>query len=114
MVLVIRDILTSPPSEWMSFRELTLFTKVSVDCDIVIESANPIEYREFLRPRGCLDFVADFVTPGTEKGIYLDAEARSGPTVVAKVIHPGNVRTLTLKVLSAFSRAGHYVRWYLR
>ncbi len=94
MTLIIRDQLVNPPTWFASFRDLTLYCHVFLKHDIVIESDDPDPYVRFMRPRGGLDFVADFVRPGSEPGLHLDVEHTYPCSVVTDRIAPENVHRL--------------------
>ena len=74
MILIIRDQLVNPPTWFSSFRDLTLYCHVFLHDEVVIESENPDPYYRWIKPRGGMDFVEDFVRPGTENGVHLDLE----------------------------------------
>lgn len=65
MTLVIRDQLVCPPTWFASFRDLTLYCHILLKLDIVIESDDPDIYYRWIKPKGGMDFIADFVRPGT-------------------------------------------------
>ncbi len=94
MSLIIRDQLVNPPTWFSSFRDLTLYCNVFLGAEIVIESADPDPYWRYMRPRGGLDFVEDFVRPGTEDGVHLDVEHNYPCSVVTDRISPENVHRL--------------------
>ena len=73
-----------------SFRDLTLCISVFYKCDILIESDVPDNFYSWLKRKGMLDFVADFVRPGSERGVHLDTEVRFRPTVTTDKIVPEN------------------------
>ena len=66
MLVIIRDELVNPPTWFASFRDLTLYCNVFLDTEVVIESPDPDPYVRWMRPRGGMDFVEDFVRPGSE------------------------------------------------
>jgi len=94
MTLIIRDQLVNPPTWFSSFRDLTLYCSVFLQDDIVIESDDPDPYYRWMRPRGGMDFVEDFVRPGAEDGVHLDVEHNYPRTVVTDRIAPENVHSL--------------------
>jgi hypothetical protein len=94
MTLIIRDQLVNPPTWFASFRDLTLYCNIFLRHDIVIESEDPDPYVRFMRPRGGLDFVADFVRPGSEDGIHVDVEHNYPCSVITDRIAPENVHRL--------------------
>jgi hypothetical protein len=94
MTLIIRDQLVNPPTWFASFRDLTLYCHIFLRDDIVIESDDPDPYYRWMRSRGGMDFVEDFVRPGAEDGVHLDIEHNYPRTVVADRIAPENVHSL--------------------
>jgi hypothetical protein len=68
MTLIIRDLLVNPPTWFLSFRDLTLYCHVFLKSDIVIESDEPDIYYRWIKPRGGMDFVEDFVRPAPKTG----------------------------------------------
>jgi hypothetical protein len=98
MSLIIRDQLLNPPTWFASFRDLTLYCHVFLGADIVIESDNPDPYWRWMRPRGGLDFVEDFVRPGSEEGVHLDTEPIYPRSVITDRIAPENVERLVAQI----------------
>ena len=94
MTLLIRDQLVNPPTWFSSFRDLTLYCHVFLRDDILIESDDPDPYYRWMRSRGGMDFVEDFVRPGQEDGVHLDVEHNYPRTVVTDRIAPENVHRL--------------------
>ncbi len=94
MTLVIRDQLVCPPTWFASYRDLTLFCHVLLKLDIVIESADPDPYYRWIKPKGGMDFIADFVRPGSEEGARLDVTRTAPRTIVTDRITPENVHRL--------------------
>jgi hypothetical protein len=99
MTLIIRDQLVTPPTWFSSFRDLTLYCNVFLKDDVVIESDDPDPYYRWMRPRGGMDFVEDFVRPGAEDGVHLDLEHNYPRTVVTDRIAPENVHSLIRLIL---------------
>lgn len=79
MTLIIRDALVNPPTWFASFRDLTLYCAVMLKLDIVIESEEVDIYHRWLRRRGGMDFVRDFVRPGQRSGAPSRHGARLSP-----------------------------------
>ena len=100
MTLIIRDQLVNPPTWFSSFRDLTLYVKVFLHLDIVIESGDPDPYYRWMRPRGGMDFVAAFVRPGTENGMHLDLEHNYPLTIITDRIAPENTHRLLAQIRS--------------
>lgn len=94
MVLIIKDELINPPTWFSSFRDLTLICSMRLNTDIVIESEDVDSYYKWLKPRGGMDFVADFVRPGRENGLRLDTEFNYNPSIVTDRITPENTNRL--------------------
>jgi len=94
MTLIIRDQLVNPPTWFASFRDLTLYCNIFLKDDVVIESEDPDPYYRWIKPRGGMDFVEDFVRPGTEHGVHLDCDANYPLSVITDRIAPENVHRL--------------------
>ncbi len=94
MNLIIRDQLINPPTWFASFRDLTLYCHIFLHDHIVIESDDPDPYYHWIKPRGGMDFVEDFVRPGSEDGLHLDIEYNYPRTVITDRIAPENVHRL--------------------
>lgn len=98
MTLIIRDRLINPPTWFLSFRDLTLYASVFAHDDVVIESHDPDSYVRWMKKRGGLDFVEDFVRPGSERGVRLDCVHEIGGTVVVDRIAPENLHMILRKI----------------
>jgi hypothetical protein len=98
MPLIIRDQLVTPPTWFASFRDLTLYCKILLKVDCVIESAEPDMYWRWIRARGGMDFVEDFVRPGSEDGVHLDVECNYPRSVITDRIAPENVHRLIAQI----------------
>jgi len=94
LTLIIRDRLVNPPTWFPSFRDLTLYCSVFLGDDVLVESDDPDPYYRWMRPRGGMDFVEDFVRPGAEDGVRLDLGHNFPRTVVTDRIAPENVHRL--------------------
>jgi hypothetical protein len=94
MPLIIRDQLVTPPTWFSSFRDLTLYCNVFLHAEIVIEAEDPDPYWKWIRARGGMDFIEDFVKPGTEDGARLDIELNFPRSVITDRIAPENVHRL--------------------
>jgi hypothetical protein len=104
MTLIIRDQLVNPPTWFLSYRDLTLYCSVFLRLDIVVESDDIDSYYRWLRSRGGLDFVAQFVRPGEEDGLRLDIEHNYPATVVTDRITPENTHRLIRQIQSSRAR----------
>ncbi len=98
MTLIIRDVLVNPPTWFLSFRDLTLYCNVFLKTEIVIESDNPDLYYRWIKPRGGMDFVEDFVRPGSEDGLRLDIEPNYPRSLITDRIAPENVHSLISRI----------------
>lgn len=94
MTLIIRDQLVCPPTWFASYRDLTLYCHVLLKMDIVIESESADVYYRWIKPRGGMDFIEDFVRPGSEEGPRLDLTRATASTIVTDRIAPENVHRL--------------------
>jgi len=101
MTLIIRDQLVNPPTWFLSFRDLTLYCAIFLRLDVVVESDEIDTYYRWIKPRGGMDFVKDFVRPGTEDGLHLDVQAQYPRSVVTDRIAPENVDRLIQQIRSA-------------
>ncbi len=100
MTLVIRDQLVCPPTWFASFRDLTLYCHTFLALDIVIESEDADIYYRWIKSRGGMDFIEDFVRPGTEDGARLDLARTAPRTIVTDRIAPENVHRLIASIRS--------------
>jgi len=98
MTLIIRDALMNPPTWFASFRDLTLYCSIFLHDEVVIESTDVDAYYHWIKPRGGMDFVEDFVRPGAEDGVRLDFELNYPRTVVTDRIAPENVHRLIAQI----------------
>lgn len=103
MTLIIRDALVNPPTWFSSFRDLTLFCHTMLKLETVIESEDVDIYYRWLKMRGGMDFVADFVRPGSEDGVHLDLKPNYPRTVLTDRIVPENTGLLINKIRSSTS-----------
>jgi len=94
MILIIKDELVNPPTWFSSFRDLTLICSLRLEADIVIESDDVDIYYKWLKPRGGMDFIDDFVRPGIETGIRLDTRLNFDPSIIIDRIVPENTHQL--------------------
>lgn len=73
--LIVDADLTEPPSETAVFRDVTLYAKVFLNHDVLIECDRDVVdlYWYWLKRRGAFDFVDDFIDIGVEFGIRLNS-----------------------------------------
>ena len=105
MPLIIRDQLVNPPTWFASFRDLTLYCSVFLKLEVLLESDDVDTYYRWVKSRGGMDFVEEFVRPGEEDGLHLDIEANYAPTVITDRIAPENVHRLIARIQSCRSHA---------
>lgn len=100
MTLIIRDQLTCPPTWFAAFRDLTLYCNVFLKQDILIESdfENTDMYYSWVKARGGMDFVEEFVPIGVETGIRLDFARHYPNTIVVDRISAENLHDLICKI----------------
>ena len=98
MNLIIRDQLLNPPTWFASFRDLTLYCNIFLHDHIVIESDDPDPYYRWIKPKGGMDFIEDFVRPGSEEGLHLDIIHNYPRTIVTDRIAPENVHRLIAQI----------------
>ncbi len=98
MTLIIRDQLVNPPTWFASFRDLTLYCHIFLGDYVVIESADPDPYYYWIKPRGGMDFVEEFVRPGSEDGVRLDFEPTYPRSIITDRIAPENVHHLIRQI----------------
>lgn len=98
MLLIIRDQLVNPPTWFASYRDLTLYYHVFLKGEVLIESYEPDYYISWLRQRGGLDFVEDFIKPGQEDGVRIDIEHNYPKTIITDRISPENVHKLISQI----------------
>lgn len=78
--------------------------------DVLIEASQDLKdyYFYFLRPRGMIDFVEDFITPlEREDGIRIDTEHNYPRTVVTKKITLFNYKDIFSRVESISNSCSH-------
>jgi len=112
VTLIIRDELVNPPTWFASFRDLTLFCAIMLRLDIVIESEEVDYYHRWIRHRGGMDFVQDFVRPGSESGLRLDTARNFPRTIITDRIVPGNAHQLIARI-EANSPPSNRCHWWL-
>ena len=84
MILIIESCLTEPPSEITCFRDITLFSKLFIFEDILLECKPGTRaiYWNWLKSHGAHDFISQLV---------LDSEKQSGYTI--KTTRGANYKT---------------------
>ena len=95
MVLLVNVDLTNPPTSLTCFRTLTLFAKLYLKYDVLLETdAEKDTHFHFLRDMGCMDFVDDIVILGEETGIRIDHQLRFAPTYIVDRIDVHNINLI--------------------
>ena len=94
MVLIIRDELVDSPTWFSFFLDLTLICSMRLRSYIVIETEHTDTYYNWLKSRGGMAFVDDFVAPGIEAGIRFDTEPDFDPPIIVDRIVPENTNQL--------------------
>ncbi len=97
MALIISDKVISPPTTRSAFRDLTLYCDIFLKKPVVIESNDPDPFYRWLRPMGGMDFVQDFVRPGSEIGLRIDSKP-APLTIVADRIVAENLHWLIVRL----------------
>lgn len=89
-MLIIDAELTAPPSEVTLFRDITLFSHVFLQKTTVIECKRDERdfYYKWLKNKCAWDYVEDFVTPMTEKGLTIRPERAN---IIVKKIEYDNL-----------------------
>ena len=97
MNVLIRAELINPPSTFGAFRDITLYISTfTVHCVLIeVLKENQDMYYYWLKERGGMDFIEDFVPPGIEYGYRIDTTSRFPCTVVeTDRIIPENVHQI--------------------
>lgn len=71
MNLLIDESLVLPPSEIHCFRDVTLYSSVFKDFQILVESYQKDLVWRLMKHYGAFDFVHDIIEPGYEQGLVL-------------------------------------------
>ena len=104
MNLIISSTLSSdPPSEGLYFRHVTMMAKKELDYCVVIESEEKdIDYYyKFLKEKGWLDFVDDFIIPEwSEEGVRVATKNRYPLTIKVPYIRYENTLYLLGQIKS--------------
>ncbi|MDP1624914.1 MAG: hypothetical protein Q8L64_04045 [bacterium] len=97
--IIVQDALTTPPTWMASFRDVTLYCDMFFGLPVVIESDDPDPFYRWLKPMGCMDFVKDFVRPGSEQGVIVaNRRLRPGPFILTDRIVPENAHRLIAQI----------------
>lgn len=95
--LIIRAELSNPPTELLAFRALTMMARIQFALDNLIELEQEVKdiYYHYLKPRGAMDFVEQFITPReNERGIRVDLDYNYPLTIKVDRINFRNLSNL--------------------
>jgi len=95
VILIVVAGLSEPPTEPLSFREVTYFSKRYLTMDVLIETERAMKdlYYEYMKRKGLLDYTDQLVTPEEkEDGIRLDNEINYPKTIKLDFIRYDNIR----------------------
>lgn len=104
MNLLIDGKLTLPPSSVSCFRDVTLYSTIFANFDVLIETRNKHKDMiwHWLKQKGAADYVKDFVRPGQESGFSVSYK-RNCNVCVTRI----TARNLSFIV----SRLKQHARW---
>jgi len=73
MKLIIDARLSEPPSEISVFRDITLYSKVFLKYDVLLECEQEMRdiYWYWLKKRGAFDFISDIIRHNEEHGLTI-------------------------------------------
>jgi len=99
--LIIDATLTEPPSEVSVFRDVTLYSNLYLNYEILLECNNDAKdlYWYWLKNRGAFDFVEDFVEKNQENGITM---RRDDANIVVRILRTESLNRV-IKQLISFS-----------
>ena len=103
MNLIIVSTLSEPPSDGLYFRFLTMVVKTDLNMDVVVESEKELidHYYHFLKSKGYMDYVDDFIIPEwREEGIRIDTELKYPMTIKTPYIKYENTLNLLGQIKS--------------
>jgi hypothetical protein len=106
--LIIVSQIVKPPTETLPLRFLTMVSKGELSLSVLIEVSETEKdiYYKYMKDRGLMDFVEDFILPRyREEGIRLDTSLSYPKTIIVKAITFENVINLSgqIKNLSLLS-----------
>lgn len=94
--------LVFPPSEVMVFRDVTLFTSVFIQTDLIIEINE--QYKDtcyhYLKSVGAFDYVEDIVTPGESHGVLISDMHPCN--IKIRKFHAGNLNRIITALKTIF------------
>ena len=101
MNVLIRAELVNPPSTFGAFRDITMYVAIFTIHSVILEvpKENQDMYYKWLKDRGGMDFIEDFVEPGVETGYRIDTKNRLPCTiVVTDRIIPENIHAILSRI----------------
>lgn len=86
-MVIIESTLTAPPSEVCLFRDITLFSRIFLQENVVLEcEKEEIDfYYKWLKDKAAWDYVEDFIKPNTETGFSI--RKKNANICVEKIIY---------------------------
>lgn len=90
--------MVNPPTWFAPIRDLTLYCSTFFHDDILIEAEDADPYYQWLKPRGGMDFVQDFIRLSSEDGTHLDIEHNYPRSIITDRIAPENVHRLIAQI----------------
>lgn len=99
MRLIIDAELTEPPSETSAFRDITLYSSIFLNYEILIQCERDVKdlYWYWLKNRGAFDFVDDFVEKNQETGITM---ASKNANIIVKFLRNEELNRVTKQLIS--------------
>ena len=99
MRLIIDAELTEPPSETSVFRDITLYSSIFLNYEVLIQCERDVKdlYWYWLKNRGAFDFVVDFVEKNTETGITM---ASKNANIIVKFLRNEELNRVTKQLIS--------------
>jgi hypothetical protein len=97
--LIIDAELTEPPSETSAFRDITLYSSIFLNYEILIQCERDVKdlYWYWLKNRGAFDFVDDFVEKNQETGITM---ASKNANIIVKFLRNEELNRVTKQLIS--------------
>tara|TARA_R110002153_G_scaffold152995_2_gene304779 strand:+ start:8342 stop:8659 length:318 start_codon:yes stop_codon:yes gene_type:complete len=99
-VLIIDEHLIFPPTEPMVFRDITLYSNIFSEVEVLLqaEAVNTDICYNYLRSVGAFDYVEDIILPGTVSGILLSSGRPCN--IPARKLWAGNLHRILQSIRS--------------
>ena len=99
MRLIIDAELTEPPSETSVFRDITLYSTIFLNYEVLLQCEKDAKdlYWYWLKNRGAFDFVEDFVEKNQESGITM---ASQHANIVVKFLRNDELQRVIRELIS--------------